>query len=196
MNIIIIGPPGSGKGTVCKRLVEEFDYKLICAGDLLRKEKASGSKIGSQIASLIDKGNLAPDEMVTKIIYNEIKSPIKLGQSFLLDGFPRTLEQAKSLDLMINIPVVIWLNVSDDTSIKRNLKRGLTSGRPDDGNIEIIKSRLEIYKKESLSLRKYYDSIIVDIDGEGTQDEVYKSIIDIFFETHKELKDINDILED
>lgn len=194
MNIVIIGGPGAGKGTICKKLVDEFNYKLICAGDLLREEKASGSKLGNQIAKLIDGGNLVPDETITKILYNQFKQPIEVGRYFLIDGYPRTLKQAISLDQMINTQIVLWINVSDETTIKRNLNRGLTSGRPDDSNIDIIKRRLDSYKELSIPIKDYYDECIIEIDGEGTPDEVYKRIVDTLFETYREERDISDIL--
>lgn len=195
MNIVIMGPPGSGKGTVCKRLVEDFNYRYICAGDLLREEKASGSSLGKQIASIIDQGNLVPDEMITKIMFREISKPISINQSYLIDGYPRTIKQARDLDRMINVTIVIWLDVSDETTIQRNLKRGKTSGRPDDSNVEIIKQRIQNYKKDSLPLKDYYGQIIIEIDGEGTPGEVYNNIVNTLFETTKQLRDINDILE-
>lgn len=194
MNIIIIGSPGSGKGTVCKRLVEDFDYHLISAGDLLRKEISSGSEFGKQIADIINVGNLLPDKMISNVIFQEFKKPIRLGRSYLIDGYPRTQKQAIHLDGMINVPIVLWLNVSEETTIKRNLLRGQTSGRPDDSNIEIIKKRIENYNREVRELRAFYNHIIVDIDGEGTPDEVYQSIIDTLFETVIEPKDISDII--
>jgi adenylate kinase len=194
MNIIILGNPGSGKGTVCKKLVDEFDYQLISAGDLLRQEIKSGSKLGQQISSIIDVGNLVPDKLISSIIFNEFAKPIRLGRSYLIDGYPRTEKQAIHLDGMINVPIVLWLNVSDETTIKRNLKRGETSGRPDDSNIEIIKTRIENYKQQVSGLRHFYENIIVDIDGEGTPDEVYRSIIDTLFDTVIEPKDISDII--
>ena len=107
MNIIIMGGPGSGKGTICKKLVNDFNYKLISAGDLLREEKASDSELGKQIATLIDAGNLVPDNVITDIIYNEFKKPTKLGNFFLIDGYPRSIKQAISLTQMINVQNVL-----------------------------------------------------------------------------------------
>ena len=196
MNIIIMGGPGSGKGTICKKLVNDFNYKLISAGDLLREEKASGSELGKEIATLIDAGNLVPDETITKILYNQFKQPIEVGRYFLIDGYPRTLNQALSLDQMINTQIVLWINVSDETTIKRNLNRGLTSGRPDDANEDIIKKRLDNYKEMSIPIKRYYDDCIVEIDGEGTPDEVYQRIIDTLFENVKEPRDVSDILDE
>ena len=176
-----MGPPGAGKGTVCKKLVEEFYYKLICAGDLLREEKESGSELGKEIASIIDGGNLVPDEMITKIIRSEINKPLRVKESYLIDGYPRTIKQGEELSKMIDVPVVIWLNVSDETTIERNLKRGLTSGRPDDSNEEVIKKRIENYKRDSYPLKDFYKKVLVEIDGEGTPGEVYQRIVDYIF---------------
>ncbi len=194
MNIVIMGPPGAGKGTMTKRLVDEFNYKLICAGDLLRAEKASGSELGKKIASIIDDGNLVPDSMITKIIYDEIRKPVELGKYFLIDGYPRTVKQATELDQMINVQIVLWLNISDETTVSRNLKRGLTSGRPDDANEEVIRKRLQNYNDLSFPLKNFYEKNIVEIDAEGTVDEVYKRIIDTLFETYTEARDISDII--
>lgn len=196
MNIIIMGGPGSGKGTICKKLVNDFNYKLISAGDLLREEKSSDSELGKQIATLIDAGNLVPDNVITDIIYNEFKKPTKLGNFFLIDGYPRSIKQAISLSQMINVQIVLWLEVSDETTIKRNLNRGLTSGRPDDANEDIIKKRLDNYKEMSIPIKRYYDDCIVEIDGEGTPDEVYQRIIDTLFENVKEPRDVSDILDE
>ncbi len=178
MNLVIMGPPGAGKGTICKRILSEFKYKLICAGDLLRSEKSSGSELGKKIASIIDDGNLVSDEMITKIIFNEFRKPVLHGTFYLIDGYPRTIKQANSLDRMTNITTVIWLDVSEETTIKRNLERGKTSGRPDDANVEIIKQRIKNYNEVSYPLKKFYGKRILEVNGEGTPDEVYSDIID------------------
>lgn len=190
-----MGPPGAGKGTVCEGLVKDYNYRFLSAGDLLRKEKSSGSSLGNKIAEIIDKGNLVPDEMISNIMLNQFRKSIPLGISYLIDGYPRTIKQAFQLDTMINIQLVIWLDVSDETTIKRNLKRGETSGRPDDANEGIIRKRIGNYKKQSLPLKDYYFDKIVEIDGEGTPQDVYKRIVDTLFEKKMEMKDISDILE-
>jgi adenylate kinase len=97
---------------------------------------------------------------------------------------------------MINTQIVLWINVSDETTIKRNLNRGLTSGRPDDANEDIIKKRLDNYKEMSIPIKRYYDDCIVEINGEGTPDEVYQRIIDTLFENVKEPRDVSDILDE
>jgi len=194
-NIIIMGAPGSGKGSMCKKLVEEFDYKLVSAGDILRAEQATGSELGKKIGDIIDGGNLLPDSMIDKIIYNEIRKGLRIDQAFLVDGYPRSIKQALSLDQMINVPVVIWLSVPDEVTIERNTRRGrMGSGRPDDSSDEIIRKRLDTFKEISLPVKKWYDDRIVEIDATGTVDEVYKRITDTLFNTVKEAKEASDIV--
>ena len=194
-NIIILGYPGSGKGTISNRLKDNFDYKLICTGDILRQEKASGSEIGKKIGKLIDKGNLVPDTIVDKLVYNEVKKGKPLSKSFLIDGYPRSINQALRLDQMINVSVVIWLSIPDELTIERNTRRGrMGSGRPDDSSEEIIKKRLDTFKKISLPVKKWYEKRIVEVNAEGTMDDVYQRIIDTLFETIQEPRDLGDII--
>lgn len=169
-----MGPPGAGKGTICEKLTKDYNYKLISAGDLLREEKSSGSELGNEIASIIDKGNLVPDGMITTIILSELDD--NEDDSFLVDGYPRTIRQGNSLDNMMDVSKVIWLNVSEETTIKRNLNRGKTSNRPDDANEEVIKERIKNYNETSAPLKDFYKERIIEIDGEGTPDEVYELI--------------------
>lgn len=173
-NIVLLGPPGSGKGTI-GNLLKEDGYNLISTGDLLRAEKKSGSDLGKKIAKLIDAGNLVPDDMADTIVEKEIK---KLKEPFLLDGYPRTIGQAKNLDKLLDNIKVIWLEISEKTTIKRNLKRGETSKRPDDMNVDVIKQRLENYKKESYPLKEFYEKSdrLIEIDGEKEVKDVFKSV--------------------
>jgi adenylate kinase len=184
MNIVLIGKPGSGKGTAADQIAKDYgNKKKIVAGDLLRAERASGSELGKEIQSLIDKGNLVPDEMINNIIEQELGKPISLGTFYLLDGYPRTINQAIALDAMLNISVVIYFDVDDSTILKRIEERGKESGRADDQDTEITKQRLENYYKDTAPVVDYYDqhSILYRVDASKSVDEVYtqiKSILD------------------
>lgn len=194
MNIIMLGPPGSGKGTISEKLINKFNYKYICAGDLLRLEKASGSELGKEIAKIIDGGNLVPDKMITEIMLNEISKPKPISQYFLIDGYPRTLRQADDLSKMLNPGIVLWLEVSEEETIRRNLKRGQISNRPDDADEVVIKKRIKNYWDVSSPLKTYYSDKIVSINGEGTKEEVYQRVSLALFDTYTELKEMGDII--
>jgi adenylate kinase len=174
-NIIMIGPPGAGKGTMTNLLKEEVGYNLICTGDILRAEKKSGSELGKKIANLIDKGNLVPDEIVDEMIENELS---KLDEPILMDGYPRTIAQAENLDKLLDNVTVIWLDVPQEVTIQRNLERGKTSKRPDDANVDVIKQRLDNYNKETLPVKEWYEKTnrVVEVDGVGSIPEVLKRI--------------------
>src|ERR1039457_4198294 len=194
MNVVILGNVGSGKGTLCQRLVDDFNYRLISAGDILRSEKASGSKLGKKISALIDDGNYVSDRVVTSLVYKEIKKGLRLDQSFLIDRYPMSVKQALSLDQMILVPIVIWLKVSDDAAIQRTLQRGLTSGRPEDSNIDLIKKRIDIFKKMSIPILEHYDKKIVEVNADVDIESVYKSITDIIL--NPKIVSVYDSIED
>lgn len=194
MNIILMGKPGCGKGTISKKLQAEFNHKLICAGDLLRAEKASGSILGNQIASIIDAGNLVPDEMITELMFLEFHKPKPISQYFLIDGYPRTILQAIELDKMINTQLILWINVSDDEVVRRNLERGKISGRPDDSSEEVIRRRLVNYSQITEPIKKHWSHKVVEVDGLGTPDEVWKRVVSLLFTTYQEPKEIGEIL--
>ncbi len=177
-NIILLGAPGSGKGTLSKELTKRYEYVVICTGDILRNEKRSGSDIGNQIKDIIGRGNLVTDELINKIVQKVL---YKNNQRFILDGFPRTIPQAKFLDEVDEVDLVIYLDISDETLTNRILERGKTSGREDDQSVDIINKRIKQFKEETLPLVDFYEkkSILVTIDAEQTVDEVFNDINNI-----------------
>jgi len=145
-NIILFGPPGSGKGTQSEKLIAAYGLKHLSTGDLLRSEIARKTPLGIEAKSLMDKGHLVPDEVVVGMISSALdENPQAKG--FLFDGFPRTVAQSESLDKLLKlknteIGVVLALDVSEEELVKRLLHRGLTSGRSDDTNETIIRARI------------------------------------------------------
>ena len=176
-NIILLGAPGSGKGTLGSVLSEELSYTIISTGDILRKEKESKSEIGNKINDLIGKGNLVPDDMINKIVEKKIKSLDK----YILDGYPRTVPQAKFLENIDEVGLCIYLEISDETIIKRVTESGKTSGREDDQNIDIINKRIKQFKEETTPLIKFYKDrkMLSSIDGELSKNDVFKQVLDI-----------------
>lgn len=174
-NIILLGAPGSGKGTLAKQLKDKYGYTLITAGDLLRAEKKSESEIGNKIKHLLGKGNLVPDELINQIIQREIS---KSQEPFILDGFPRTLAQGKFLDTITDVNLVIYLEVSDNTIRERILERGKTSGREDDQSVYIIERRILQFKEETFPLIDFYKNkkILAYLNGEESIKEVFNQV--------------------
>lgn len=177
-NIVLLGAPGSGKGTLGKQLAEKYGYTLISTGDILREEKKSGSEIGKKINDILGKGNLVPDEVVNDVIKNKIEG---LEGQLILDGFPRTVPQGEFLDTISDIGLVIYLEVSDNTIRERILERGKTSGREDDQSFETINRRILQYKLETKPLIEFYEpkKILATIDGEKSINEVFNRVENI-----------------
>lgn len=161
LNIVITGAPGSGKGTQSDILVEKYGLKHISTGDLLRGEIAKGTELGMKAKTLIDAGNLVPDEIINGMLESVIKNNLD-AKGFIFDGYPRTVDQAKNLDTLLsayNEKVTIMLNidVNHDLLIERLMNRAKTSGRADD-NLETINHRLEVYQTVTLPVADYYKS--------------------------------------
>lgn len=177
-NIVLLGAPGSGKGTLAKQLAEKYGYTLITTGDILREEKRSGSEIGKKINDILGKGNLVPDDIVNQIIKNKVEG---LTGQLILDGFPRTVVQGEFLDKIADIGLVIYLEVSDNTIRERIIERGKTSGREDDQSVDIINRRILQYKLETKPLVDFYGSkkILATIDGEESINEVFNRVENI-----------------
>ncbi|MEK6809861.1 MAG: adenylate kinase [Nanoarchaeota archaeon] len=194
MKLIILGPPGSGKGTVSERLAKDFNLLHISVGDLLRKEEKKKTELGKEIKSYIDKGNLVPHQMAVDIA----KKAIGKKKNFIFDGFPRSVDQARSIE-ELDIDAVIYLDVQEKEVIKRLSGRlldpvtGKTYHRqylPPPKGIEkrlvhrkddtpkVIKERFKVYHRETEPVIMYYQKkgILKKIDGDGKPEEVYERI--------------------
>ena len=183
MNIILFGPPGSGKGTQSKKIAERFNLIHISTGDLLREEIKNETELGKSLT--LGTGILVDDEVVVQLVKNKINNLITsnvdfnaFNKGFIFDGFPRTVEQAIELTNFINIDKVLMLKVKDDEVIKRILKRGLEEKRSDDSSIEIARTRLVEYSTKTYPIKNYYrmNRILHVINGEGTVDDVFSRI--------------------
>ena len=159
LNIILCGAPGSGKGTQSDLIVKKYGLQHLSTGDALRAEIKSGSELGKEIGELIAGGNLVPDHKMIHLIDHYLETRSADCKGIIFDGFPRTVEQAEALSLLLERrhmkAVMIDMFVEEDEVIKRLLERGRTSGRADD-NFETIKQRLKIYHDVTKPVCQYY----------------------------------------
>ncbi len=181
-NLILFGPPGSGKGTQSEKLIAKYGLKHLSTGDLLRSEIANMSLLGIEAKKMMDKGQLVPDEVVIGMISSALDSNPG-AKGFLFDGFPRTSAQAEALDKLLklkntSIAVMLALNVSEEELTKRLMKRGETSGRSDDTNETVIRARITEYHNKTAAVADYYKIFdkVVMVKGEGTVDDIFKEL--------------------
>ncbi|MBR5855819.1 MAG: adenylate kinase [Bacteroidales bacterium] len=179
---ILFGPPGAGKGTQAKIMVEKFNLHHVSTGDLLRKEIAKGSELGKIAKALIDNGNFVDDSIVEQMIENEIDNNPSVN-GFILDGFPRTIAQAESLDKMLErrsneVTKVLSIIISDQMVFERIQHRANIEGRKDDANAETIQNRINTYHKKTEPLIDFYkkQGKYNEICGEGTVEEIFEKI--------------------
>jgi len=200
--IVLLGAPGSGKGTQAKRLCQELGLTLISTGDLLREAVRNNTPLGAKAKGYMDAGKLVPDELVIGLIEEKLKG---LKGGFLLDGFPRNLEQAKMLDTITGVDLAINLDVNEDIIVDRIVKRrscrqcgevyhleakpprgdvcdvcgGELYQRSDDAEAT-VRERLKVYRERTLPLIKFYGDrgVLVTVNGQGEIDEVYRRILD------------------
>ncbi|MDN5214429.1 adenylate kinase [Fulvivirgaceae bacterium BMA12] len=182
LNIVLFGPPGAGKGTQSEKLIDKYKLAHISTGDLFRKNLKEGTKMGVLAQKYMDEGNLVPDEVVIGMVDDKIKETSK-SNGYIFDGFPRTVEQAKALDELMNknetpISTMISLEVPEEELTKRLLERGKTSGRPDDQNLDKIKTRIQVYQDETLPVASYYQQQEKHnkVLGVGKIDEIFENI--------------------
>lgn len=181
-NLILFGPPGSGKGTQSEKLIERYGLKHLSTGDLLRSEISNHTRLGLEAKRYMDQGALVPDEVVISMIREALVSNPDVN-GFLFDGFPRTDAQAKALDELLEqnntaIDIVLAIQVQEDELINRLLNRGLTSGRSDDISEGIIKTRIAEYHKKTSPVADYYNRFnkVVKISGEGKVEAIFNAL--------------------
>jgi len=181
-NLILFGPPGSGKGTQSEMLIKKYGLKHLSTGDLLRSEIATQTPLGIEAKNFMDKGQLVPDEVVIGMISSLLDANPE-AKGFLFDGFPRTEAQAEALDKLLKlkktgIHLMLALDVAEPELVKRLIGRGKTSGRSDDVDENIIKARIVEYHKKTSPVADYYMKFekVKHIKGEGTVDEIFSAI--------------------
>jgi len=178
-NLILFGPPGSGKGTQSERLVAKYHLKHLSTGDLLRTEISRKTVLGLEAKKFMEQGFLVPDEVVIGMINDALDNNPEVA-GFLFDGFPRTAIQAEELDELLSrkntcINVMLALQVREEELIKRLVKRGETSGRADDGNEVVIRARIVEYHLKTAAVADHYEKTnkVVMVNGEGNVDEIF-----------------------
>ena len=182
---ILFGPPGAGKGTQAGAMAEKFNLCHLSTGALLRSEIAAGTPLGLKAKELIEGGNLVPDEVVEGMIESQFNT-VKGVDGFLLDGFPRTIAQAESLDKMLSrrgeaVTAVVSLMIPDEMIMERIRHRAEIEGRADDASPEIISNRIKTYHEKTEPLVEYYKASgkYLEINGVGTIEEVRDRIFAI-----------------
>jgi adenylate kinase len=177
-NIIIFGPPGSGKGTQSLMLAEKYNLTHISTGDIFRAEIKAGSELGLRVKSVIESGELVSDELLVDLLRSAIhKHPVTEG--FLFDGYPRTIQQAHDLEELLEeiggkVNIVLALDVHDDELMERLLKRARIEGRKDDTE-EVIANRLQVYHSQTKPLMDHYaaQGKMESVNGVGSIDEIF-----------------------
>lgn len=185
INLILFGPPGSGKGTQAAKLVERYNLLHISTGDLFRSEIGNKTRLGLEAKSYMDKGALVPDEVTINMLKKKVhENPDVKG--YIFDGFPRTIPQAEALDAMLmidgqEITSLVALEVDDEEIVKRLLKRAKTSGRSDDADEGVIRNRLKVYKETTAIVAGHYQKKdkTHSVNGVGTMDEVFGRLTEV-----------------
>ena len=181
MNILLLGPQGSGKGTQAKRISAEYSFPHIATGDILRDAIARETPLGLEVKPIVESGRLVSDELITALIRERLEAE-DTRDGFVLDGFPRTLAQAEALDEMLReigreLAIVFELQIPDAVCTERLLKRAQEEGRKDD-TPEVIARRLQIYHRETAPLVEHYrtQGIVVGVQADATVNEVFNQI--------------------
>lgn len=179
--LLIVGPPGAGKGTQAERIVQRYEVPWISTGDIFRANIKEGTELGKRVSQLIESGQLVPDELTNEIVADRLQQS-DVAAGFLLDGYPRTVDQAHALDAVLGaqghtLDAVVLLEVDTDVVVERLLGRAQVEGRVDDTE-EVIRHRQEVYAEQTKPLIDLYAErgMLVRVDGLGQVDEVTERI--------------------
>ena len=183
INIVLFGPPGSGKGTQAQNLIQKFNLKQISTGDLFRHNIKNETELGKLAKSYMDKGELVPDQVTIDMLTDELKKPTD-AKGFIFDGFPRTAFQTEALEGIVKdvlndqIDICLSLVVEDEILVKRLLERGKTSDRSDDANENIIRNRIKEYYTKTAEVAELYkkQGKYVEVNGVGEIAEIAEKL--------------------
>ncbi|HEX4527307.1 MAG TPA: adenylate kinase [Gaiellaceae bacterium] len=183
MNLLVLGPQGAGKGTQAKRIAEDYGIPHVSTGDMFRAAQAEGTEFGKQVGEIMEAGRLVPDELTVAMIKERLSHP-DAQTGFVLDGFPRNIEQAEALDALLGelgrrLDAILFLDLPDVVGIERALKRAELEGRADD-TPEAIAKRLELYHSETEPIVEHYrvTGKLVPIHADRSIEDVWSEISD------------------
>lgn len=181
LNIVLFGPPGAGKGTQSQKLIAAYGLVHLSTGDLLRSQIKAGTELGLRAKTLMDRGELVPDDVVIGMIAQKLRDNPDVN-GFIFDGFPRTVAQAQALDELLakhgtRIACMIALEVDEDEVTRRLLARGLVSGRPDDQDESLIRRRVQVYNNETAQVAGHYarQNKFHGLNGVGSIEEIFRA---------------------
>ena len=185
INIVLFGAPGCGKGTQAALLKEHFGIEHVSTGEVIRGHIRQGTELGRQVQACIERGELAPDQLVIDMIADYVASHQE-GTGVIFDGFPRTTAQAEAFDEILkedgeSVSVMIYMDVPEEELVQRILLRGKDSGRADDASEDVIRNRIEVYRQQTAIVAEHYtkQNKYSEINGLGTMDEVFGRLAEV-----------------